>query len=162
MIRQEFSREVSAKTLQKEWCKVEYPGSLASLYIRNTGNGYDRVAQVRDIKPKISADTIDAGHRDAGSWGANLPGIKKGEVGFDLVYDPSMHDRLFDIFDLATSEIWLLSWNDASGSVWEFRGGVSEFSPTAGYKDAFTADCTVQMQGRPARKKKVDYTFDLS
>lgn len=141
---------------------MEYAGAIASLYVRNTSNGYDRLAQVRDIKPKISADTIDAGHRDAGSWGANLPGIKKGEVGFDLVYDPALHDRLFNLFDTSATEWWILSWNTADGAVWEFRGGISEFSPTAGYKDAMTADCSVQMQGRPLRKNKTDYTFDLS
>ncbi|MCB0107682.1 MAG: hypothetical protein KDE53_17295 [Caldilineaceae bacterium] len=141
---------------------MEYAGFIASLYVRNTGNGYDRVAQVRDIKPKITADTIDASHRDSGSWGSKLPGTKSGEMSFDLVYDPGLHDRLFQMFDTSASEIWLLSWNTNDGAVWEFRGGLSEFSPTAGYKDAMTADCTVQMQGRPSRKVKADYTFDLS
>lgn len=141
---------------------MEYPGSLASLWLRNASDNYERVAQVRDIKPKVTADTIDAGHRDAGSWGANLPGIKKGELSFDLVYDPALHGRLFDIFDIGTSEMWIISWNDATGSVWEFRGGISEFSPTAGYKDALTADCTTQFQGRPSRKTKADYSFDLT
>ena len=141
---------------------MEYPGFIASLYVRNTANGFDRIAQVRDIKPKITADTIDAGHRDSGSWGAKLPGTKQGQMTFDLVYDPKLHDRLFDMFDTGTSEIWILSWNTADGSVWEYRGGISEFSPTAGYKEAMTADCTVEFQGRPKRGTKADYAFDLS
>lgn len=140
---------------------MEYAGFIASLYLRNTGNGYDRVAQVRDIDLKITSDPIDASHRDSGSWGSKLPGTKSGELSFDLVFDFTLHDRLIQLVDRSESERWLISWNDASEAVWEVYGGLSEMSPSAPYQDALTASCTVQMQGRPEYKHKSDYPFDL-
>lgn len=135
---------------------MEYPGFLAQLYIRTPADTWERVAQVRDIDLKVSADTIDAGHRDTGSWGANLPGSKKGSMDFDVVLDFDMHRRLVQIVDVGSVENWRVDWNDGTGELWEFRGGISDFNPSTPYKDARTAKFTVPFSGRPLYLNKFD------
>ena len=128
---------------------MEFPGHLAQLYIRNPDNTWARVQQVRDIDTSGSSDTIDAGHRDTGSWGAQLPGAKSGELKFDVVLDMKMHRRLRDAFDNSKIETWRIDWNDDSGEVWEIRGGLSQYDASTPYNGVRTANFTVPYAGRP-------------
>ena len=135
---------------------MEHAGFKAQLYIRTPDDTWERVGQVRDIYLGMSADSIDAGHRDTGSWGASLPGGKKGELKFDIVFDFNMHRRAVQIFDVGSIENWRVDWNDGTGEQWELRGGISQFDVASPYKDARTANITVPFAGRPSYLNKFD------
>jgi len=121
---------------------------------------YTVIAQVRDIAgPNQSTDTIETTSRDnANLYKSYLAGMRDGgEVTFDLVYDPDLATHsaasaggLVKLLQDGTLNNFRLSFPDAApATTVTFAGIVTNFAPKAPMNDAFTADVTIKVSGRP-------------
>lgn len=140
---------------------MEIAGAVGQIYIQNSSSSYDRVAQVRDYSVNLSADSIKAGHRDNFPYSSNLPGLRSGELSFDVVFDFNMHRRLVQIADTNEVVRWRIDWNDGTGEVWELSGGLTDFEVESPYEDVRAASMTIEARGRVIYLNRADPGFTM-
>lgn len=128
---------------------MKYSGINTTLAIWNDTNGFQTIAQIRDIVgPGRQTDVIDLTTRDDADQHHNMkPGLKgMGEVTFDIIYDPELasHDASSGLVAMAqagTKGAWRLLL--PNGEIGLVNAIVTGFNPKAPMNDAFAADLTM-------------------
>jgi len=122
------------------------------------GTAYATIGQVMDINgPEVSRDEIEVTTRDSTEyWMEFLKGMKNGgNISFGVVLDLSLASHgtaatglLSDMQNETTIPAWKLNYPNSKTCT--FDGFLTAFPPAAPMKDAFTADLTVKVTGKPS------------
>lgn len=116
--------------------------------------GTNTIAAIKNITgPGLSVDTIDTTHlTSTGNWRTFLSGPKDGgEVGLDLVWDPTdtSHEILEDVLIGGTATAFSIVWSDSGSTTWQFNALVTGLDPAAPFGDYLAQAATLKVTGTP-------------
>lgn len=124
-------------------------------------NTYIAVAEVQNVDgPGITRDSVEITHLNSdGGWREFMPGLKDGgELSFTLQFEPKevTHGMVNGLLkQLSDSDIRVFKLvfpdgiNEASSTVWDFPGFITNFSAAIPMDDKITADVTIKVAGKP-------------
>ena len=121
------------------------------------GTAYATIGQVMDINgPEVARDEIEVTTRDSTEyWMEFIKGMKNGgNITFGVVLDLSLAAHgtaatglMSDLQNESTIPAWKMNFPQSKQVT--FDGFLTAYPPAAPMKDAFTADITVKVTGKP-------------
>jgi len=119
--------------------------------------GFTTIAEVNDLGgPALALEAVDVtNHSSLEGWKEFIGGLlDAGEVSFSINYQPThaTHNNttgLIRDMRTRTKRNFQLVFTDSGNTTWSFTALITGFEPTEPTDAQLTADCTLQVTGKP-------------